>query len=154
MSVSPPAYCPPLSCLLWAGISCIVTRKQNIRRAQPSTVPRMKMSLGNSSARWDRNRAWLMTGVTCVPGPGRMLAAAQTLVTWLGKMALCGWAQENICGPKRSHRLMNNEAAEMGKEMRNTCAVQHINVMCSAFFWPFFCYYLITASSTCWVKYS
>ena len=78
-----------------------------------------------------------MTGVTCVPGPGRMLAAAQTLVTWLGKRSFVVEPRKTFVDPK-DLTDMNNEAAEMGKEMRNICAIQYINIMCSAFFLRFF----------------
>lgn len=57
---------------------------------QLSPGPRMNLSLRNNSAKWDSNRAWLMSGITRVPGPRQMLAAAQTLVTWLGTTVHCG----------------------------------------------------------------
>ena len=82
-----------------------------------------------------------------------MLAAAQTLVTWLGKRSFVVEPRKTFVDPK-DLTDMNNEAAEMGKEMRNICAIQYINIMCSAFFLRFFCYCSITASLTCWVKYS
>lgn len=66
-----------------------------------------------------------MTRATHVPGPGWILAAAQTLVTWLGKTA-----QKSINGLKRYHRDTNNEATGIGH--------MPSSVLCSAFFLPFF----------------
>ena len=159
MSVSPLTYCPPtvLPALSWY-ISCIVTRRQNIRGAG-IPVPNPVLS-----------PAWKCPWETAVPdeiGTG--------LDWWQGSLVFqdlegCwllpkhwshGWEKWSFVVEPRKTFVdpkdptdMNNEAAEMGKEMRNTCAIQYINVMCSAFFLPFFWYCLITASLTCWGKYS
>lgn len=41
-----------------------------------------------------------MAGVTHAPGPGRRLAAAQTLVTWLGKTVPRDSGQKSIDVPQ------------------------------------------------------
>lgn len=78
-----------------------------------------------------------MTGVTHVPRPTRMLAAAQTLVM-ARERVVCGSTQKSIDEPKRCHKNMNNEATRWVKRTKNICIVQYINILCSAFFFTFF----------------
>ena len=158
-SVSPSDYCPPLSFLLWTGTSCIVTRRHNIRRAgipvpNPALFPGWncpwEAAVPNETG---TGLGWWLGSVMCRDPEGCWLLPKHWSHDWERRSVMVE-PRKAFVDPKDAADIWIMRPLRWVRRIRNIYTVQYINIVCSAFFLPFCCSYLITASLTSWVKYS